>query len=198
MSNIPLPGQIYRHFKGNLYRIVTLARHSETGEELVIYQALYGDCQVYARPLSMFLERISSDQYPEAASEYRFELMPELIQSQSPNQTQPQPAVEQSRMVSEEETAVEQSRVVSEEETARLQEEELNIDPLVLKFLDASTYDERLHILSALYPRITDEMINTMAMAVDLEIEEGDIEKRYVELRNCLLTFAKYECNRLR
>ena len=58
MSNIPTPGQLYRHFKGNLYRIVTLAKDSETGENMVVYQALYGDYEVYVRPLSMFMEKL--------------------------------------------------------------------------------------------------------------------------------------------
>ena len=74
----------------------------------------------------------------------------------------------------------------------------MNIDPMVLEFLDADSYEERLHILAALHHRITDEMINTMAISVDLEIEEGDTEQRYEELKNCLLTFEKFECNRLR
>ena len=56
----------------------------------------------------------------------------------------------------------------------------------------------RLNILVALHSRITDEMINTLAVAVDLEIKDGDVEMRYEELKNCLLTFEKYECNRLR
>lgn len=47
-------GQVYQHFKGNRYRIVAIARHSETLEELVIYQALYGEYGIWARPKDMF------------------------------------------------------------------------------------------------------------------------------------------------
>ena len=46
--------------------------------------------------------------------------------------------------------------------------------------------------------RLTDEMVNTMAVSLDVEIQEGDIEERYEALKNCLLTLEKYECNRVR
>lgn len=47
-------GGIYRHFKGNLYRVEGVARHSETLEEMVVYRALYGDGGLWVRPLAMF------------------------------------------------------------------------------------------------------------------------------------------------
>ena len=191
MSTKPMPQQIYRHFKGNLYRIVTLAKHSETGEELVIYQALYGDYQVYARPLDMFCEKVDRMKYPDALQEYRFELQQELLQMPTANARQE--AWQESATQSKEERIEKASQKSDAEE-----QEELNIDPLVLEFLDAGSYEERLNILAALHHRITDEMINTMAISVDLEIEEGDTEQRYEELKNCLLTFEKFECNRLR
>jgi len=55
------PGKKYRHFKGNEYLVIHLAKHSETLEDLVVYQALYGDRGIWVRPLSMFSEQVERD-----------------------------------------------------------------------------------------------------------------------------------------
>ena len=194
---------MYRHFKGNIYQIRCLAKHSETGEMMVVYQAMYDTFQIYVRPLAMFMEEVDVEKYPDARQQYRFELLQdsELVSgSQAAEETI-------SRLQAVEETisglqAVEEPVKESNEGSGGTENAEemqqLNIDPLVMEFLEADTYEQRLNILAALRSRITDEMINTMSMAVDLEIKEGDVEERYEELRNCLLTFEKYECNRLR
>ena len=54
-------GKIYRHYKGNMYKVLCVAKHSETLEEMVVYQALYGDGEIWVRPLSMWDEAVLAD-----------------------------------------------------------------------------------------------------------------------------------------
>lgn len=180
---IPKAQEIYRHFKGNLYQIVTVAEHTETAEQMVVYQALYGDFRIYARPLEMFCSKVDRSKYPNVNQEYRFEL-----QGACGEVVQVTEVCEQQEQI--------HSEVPKEEMVTQTEAEEVELDPGLLEFLDADTYTQRLNILTGMHHRITDELLTTMAIACDVEVEEGDLESRYQSLKNCLLTLDKYEISR--
>lgn len=56
-----IPQGIYRHYKGSLYQVLHTAQHSETEETLVVYRCLYGEYDVWVRPLAMFAEMVTRD-----------------------------------------------------------------------------------------------------------------------------------------
>lgn len=216
----PRPQEVYRHFKGRLYQIVTLCKHSETGEEMVVYQAMYGDFAIYCRPLWMFTEALDPIKYPDAEQTNRFQLMKpmsETLRERPRLPDVPQLLREQGRR--EESDGVAESKVQTEstlvpgddteEEETQLrggvmsktieeEAEELNLDKRVVAFLDADSTDERLSILDDLRNGITDEQIDICAMALDANIREGSTEDRFFSLRDLLLTRKRFEASRLR
>ena len=196
MNQIPQAGEIYQHFKGKLYRIVALATHTETGEQLVIYQALYGEFQVFARPLSMFLEKVDAKKYPDAAGKDRFmripigeaAAVPQPVPAPSENPVEPRPAAMPS------ESTVESRAVAASSENPV----EPQPDPGLLAFLDADSYEEKLEVFAALEGKADLHMLNAIAASLDLELSEGSLEEQYDTLKSCLMTLERYECNRLR
>lgn len=226
MTFIPKPHEIYKHFKGNLYQIVTIAQHSETGEQLVIYQAMYGDFKTYARPLAMFTSEVDKVKYPEVQQRFRFELQgadadrqtresaavsgAQTAAGAAPTATAQDASTQAASTATEKDAAAWAASTVTAQPASvathpvpsaahiEVAEEEPALDPLVLEFLDADSYEQKLNILAGLHHRITDEMITTMAIACDIEVNDGETEERYEELKNCLLTMEKFECNRLR
>jgi hypothetical protein len=174
MRENPRPQEIYRHFKGKIYQIITLAHDSETLSDMVVYQQLYAPYEAYVRPLDMFMSEVDHAKYPEVKQLYRFEKITPDINGEN---------------VTTKATIAENAKPESTEYT---------LDPALIEFLDAKSYETKLEILSRLHPRITDDMINTMAVSLDTEVKEGDIETRYNEIKGCLLTMERFECNRLR
>lgn len=179
MERLPKNGEFYRHFKNKLYQIVTVATHSETGEALVIYQALYGDFKVYARPLAMFVSEVDHEKYPDVTQKYRFEkveLAGEKVQAAHTGALATDAGVQESHP------------------GAQADDEE--IEPKLMEFLDADRMEDKYNILVAMRDCVTDQMINTMAVVLDVVIPEGDLMERYEQLKYCIRTKQRYEIER--
>lgn len=78
MRQEPKPQQVYKHFKGNLYKIIAVGHHSETKEKMVVYYDLSGknstEYDPCIRPLEMFMSEVDHEKYPDVKQKYRFEL----------------------------------------------------------------------------------------------------------------------------
>lgn len=173
IRTIPAPGEFYRHFKGNLYQVIAVAQNTETREELVIYQALYGSFGIYARPIDMFMSEVDHNKYPDVKEKYRFtkvSLNPEkeTIRNESVK----------------EETASENARPHFELQEA---------DELFHEFLDTDVFTEKRNILRAGGNKFTRNMVNTIAISLDLIPEGKDIDEDIRRIDEYLTTRIRFE-----
>ena len=211
----PRPGEKYLHFKNKLYQIIAIAQHAETGEKMVVYQALYGTFQTYVLPWFIFVSSGDKQKYPQAQQKYCFQwvefkkeeqelpreqksehskresvkhtaALPEPSKRESVKQTAALPEPSASKPAEQEEAATKPPR------------KELSTEQKMMAFFDADTSEERYDILLDMRGEVTDRMINNMAVVLDVVIEEGPLDIRYEELKACLRTRQRYERNRLK
>lgn len=212
-DRIPKPGEIYKHFKNKLYQVITVAIHSETGEKMVVYQALYGDFRTYVRPMDMFISEVDKNKYPDINQKYRFELInikeERGVQKaiEEPQQLNLEPPFGQysenklntnSTGVDEHQIRKEIDELMKKTDDKVVSHEEGEVSSILLDFLDAESYEEKLIILSSNKKHVDDKLLNDMAASIDCTVEEGTIEERFNGLLFCLQTFARFENNRLR
>lgn len=169
MERKPRAGEFYRHFKGRLYQVIAVATHTETGEELVIYQALYGDFSLYARPLSMFMSRTDREKYPDALQEYRFERV-ELNNNDEEGQ------------------GIENFP----------EEQEPQVNPWLERFLEADGYDKQLEALNQMRGKVGQRELDSLYLILDIQPAYGDVEEQLRRIMKDLETRKRYDGSRLR
>ncbi len=185
----PIQGSFYQHFKGKLYQIKDVAIHTETGEEMVVYQAMYPPFGIWVRPLEMFLEEVDQNKYPQVKQKYRFEKV-EILQV--------------SEAVAEKETISESgwkeifiNQQIEKKLIHRYSKEEI-IQKGLMVFLDADTFKEKREILIGLKDYIDKRFLGNVAISMDLLLEEGSVQEQYDAILYYIDKRTQYEGGRLR
>ena len=206
-ERIPKPGEFYRHFKNKLYQIITVATHSETGEKLVVYQALYGDFGVYARPLPMFVSEVDHEKYPDVKQKYRFERveMSGVNGYRGGNAGTTDQSVQLNRIG---ETGSEVSEMVGSRNgepgldpaiAAKPESDpEPELSPLLLPFVEADSIDQQLELLMAMTGKIGQRELDILYVALDLPQRGGSVEEQIHGIRQYLEMQKRFDGGRLR
>jgi len=192
MREDPKPGEFYRHFKDKMYQIIAVAVHSETKEKLVIYQALYGEYGVYARPLDMFMSEVDKAKYPDAVQKYRFEKI-ENIGELSKNSSS-------SNCENEESLYTDEKNVSDKVLKDNIQSDKAsNIGKnYFIEFLEADSFSDKKEIILANREFISDRELDTMYEIYGLKRQNIDKDIDIADLIGYLDMQQQYEGKRLR
>lgn len=217
MDRTPRPGEFYRHFKNKLYQIIGIATHSETGEAMVVYQALYGDFGLYVRPLTMFVSEVDREKYPDAAQKYRFERVvpgaeggftgassafqtadadiPVTAQSASLDSSgRPTRGPEPSPVAAQPSG----STCGLEPSPVSAQPSDPTPNPYLMAFLEAENADGQLAALMAMDGHVGQEEVDCLRVVLEMGPGGGSISKQLTDIRKYLEMQRRYDGSRLR
>ena len=197
----PVAGQIYKHFKGNLYKVLAVAVHTESEEKLVVYQSVENPDRVFARPLEMFMSDIDRFRYPLIRAKYRFTLVSEPEEETNGEETKEEETKEETlnEDTKEEDVKDEETGEQSDDDSAVYKDNgELVIDPYVERVLDEKEFSKKIEFFEMLRGKCSEDMLTTIAISLDIQLQEGSIEDKYSQILRTLKMHEKYETSRLR
>lgn len=197
----PVAGQIYKHFKGNLYKVLAVAVHTESEEKLVVYQSVDNPDRVFARPLEMFMSDIDRFRYPLIRAKYRFTLVSEPEEETNGEETKEEETKEETlnEDTKEEDVKDEETEEQSDDDSAVYKDNgELVIDPYVERVLDEKEFSKKIEFFEMLRGKCSEDMLTTIAISLDIQLQEGSIEDKYSQILRTLKMHEKYETSRLR
>ena len=193
-------GEIYRHFKGKLYQLVTVAEHSETGEKMVIYQALYGDFRVYAMSFAMFVSEVDNEKEPRAEQTYRFERVARLGEKLGEESKRyfGKELKEESKELSERGEKKGIVRESENEQTGESKDDNVGPGRELMAFLDAKSLEERIACLREMREEITQGDLDSIYVVLDMKAGDGNVKEQLDEVIRRLVVQQHYEGGRLR
>lgn len=197
----PVAGEFYKHFKGKLYQVKMLAKDAGSGEEVVVYQAMYPPYDHFVRPLSEFVSGVDREKYPDAKQEKRFEEVA-LPANQRAVAAPESPAAEDAEETFEEVSEEEFHKILLDGTTEKHLERRMPGAEIArrgfLHFLDADNFHEKRQIFLALKPYLDDVQLNNIAVTLDFVLEEAERDAQYDAILKCLNALDHYEGRRLR
>lgn len=145
-------GEYYRHVEGGLYHVTGVAKDADTGRQMIVYQELDGNEELWVRSCEDFSAEVDRRKYPDAEQQYLFEKVEE------PKET----------------------------------------NPLLLRFLDAETYEDKLELFQSWEAYADEQLLESIAVSLDIVLGKGTTKEKYRQILNCLKTMEHFETNRFR
>lgn len=202
--NIPLPGTFYKYTDGNICQIMCIAKNYADKEMEVIYQKMFPPFDIWEEPLSRFMEKMdiciqpgqdcSADQ---VISDDMSVCVNVAVDKVTDGNGGFNGVPSENAVSGAEFKAALLNGTVDRKISGRMPDSEI-AQKGFMELLDAETYHDKYLIFLALRKYLDSRLLNNIAAALDVVLEDGDEEEQYDSIRRCLQTFEHYETSRLR
>lgn len=202
-------GNKYQDGKGLYYQIICVGMNIEDREYMVAYQELFGKFLIWIKPYDDFIHQIKDgillhhkEEYSDLLLQYELDGVSKV--HSSPNveekieEQKDQQIEHMGYHMVEHQIDDNKDDKKNQANSVKVEHQEDQVNALLIEFLEATSCQDKLEIITTNHSKLTDRLINEMAMSIDCIVEEGGIAERIQNLIVCLQTMIRFESRRLR